>query len=241
MNWRTIAKFTFASALLVAIGLHLLLPPQYINAGLPEPALSTRLNMIIVTENWIHLPFILKHIDSTPIPITTPEVTDTPLPIATNTPVSTAIPEMTFFLCVTEDDRYVLSSTSCTTPINLAAGLVDVRFEVELAGDIVGTNYEFALMLATSPEGGIANVDAKIILDQNGQEIALSSTSFVVDNYVGSFPYDFKLYTASESGLDPNSVAGDHLILSLTNNGPENIWISCKSDDSSITTPGTNK
>jgi hypothetical protein len=191
--------------------------------------------------NGSYLPLVLKYAVSTPTPTATPAVTNTPTPTATNTPVSTAIPGMTFYLCLTEDSSHILSTTGCSLPTDILAGLTEVGFETSLAGDIVGTNYEFALMLATDPEGSSANVDAKIILDHNGQETILSSTSFVVDNYAGSPPYDYKLYTASESGLDPSSVAGDHLILSLTDNGPGNMFISCKSDDSSITIPGINK
>jgi plastocyanin len=151
--------------------------------------------------------------------------------------VQPPIPGTTFYLCRDGGD-YVLSTTSCSAG-NIIAGLTDIRFETELTGDIAGTDYEFAIMLATQPEGASPSVDAQIILDQGGQETVLASTTFVVDNFGGdSPPYDYMLYTASESGLDPNSSAGDHLILSVVNNGPGTMLLRWGSDYSSITIPG---
>ena len=154
--------------------------------------------------------------------------------------VQPAIPATTLYLCRSGGDN-VLSTTSCSSG-NYLAGLVEIRFETELTGDIVGTDYDFAIMLATHPEGASPSVDADIILDQGGQETVLASTTFVVDNYGGgSPPYSYQLYTASVSGVDPNSSAGDRLILSVTNNGPGNMLLRWGSDYSSITIPGINE
>jgi hypothetical protein len=133
---------------------------------------------------------------------------------------------MTLYLCeYTWDGQHwqgKLAATSCPTAgANIVAGLVDVRFDTTLTGDIDGTSYGVNIALATMPNGASPSVDVRIILNRGGHETILASTAFIVTNYSGENPpFNYQFYTASVAGLDPDSSVGDRLILSIMNNGP---------------------
>jgi hypothetical protein len=100
------------------------------------------------------------------------------------------------------------------------------EFRGDLSGDMAGTEYSFELYMGYAPMSvgdDHTDVNVSILLDHLGTLTTLASTSFTVNNYIGSPWSNYVLYSTTVPGLDPSALAGDHLILRVAPQGPANL------------------
>jgi hypothetical protein len=141
-----------------------------------------------------------------------PTATPTPEP---PTPTPTPFPEITVYLCNT-GDMSILTTEECKETGGFVyhsigpAILEPLTFEYTLDGDIKGSSFSYNLALASF---GSTTFDAEILLRQNGNETVLASTSFTASSD------NFEQFSETVTGVDPDTVKGDILLLRISFTG----------------------
>lgn len=158
--------------------------------------------------------------------------TVTPTPTHTSTPTQTPTP-VSLVLDLCTDDRGSVLTVNCNrigaTQYYFYPPYNSHQFKYTLTGDIQGTTYSFNLWLASL---GATTFEVSIILQQDGNETTLASTSFTATSST------YTQFSATVTGIDPATVNNDVLILKVFGvSGADGGLLNSQSRPSFITVP----